>query len=576
MKRFIVGSTWDRTNRNGINNNFDYLFEGVKTMNNLNIKADATLLKADAVLMNAQNINQSNVDVQNQLDQIIVESGTSDAEVVQSRYSYNGEEFTTLKNRLDKRDKNLLTRIVNVVDFDVVGDGVADDTTAIQSALDYAKDNGGELFLPEATYLISSTLYLNGVTLRGNVSNIFVSGKGTIIKCATKDFKAVAQGSTSVRDIQFNISNIIIEDALVGLELNYVINSKYENIYVKNSDIAYKLGDKNSVGSMFNEFNNLYTRGCRIGIESDSKDFFNNNVFNNGYIQGTDYAAKISVTGGYGAVNNTFNNVELRSPLGRGLILHRSPNTILNNCYLEVGGNAVRVGINSSVVLKDCVYGMFESENTNGDEDLVFFEENASFSDIDGGRIFLNPQYEGKYFLGATSKDQYWKVNVIKNPVLSGTNTAPNFNRFRGEINKNIDMKTLDRFVDLKLNRHSIARGQNHYISDYNIIKNTEKIDGSKITLTKGYWSIDVTLKMDLGTSPATKYVYLRKNGTTFASETHVYNTPEHSLRKISLSKVEFFNEGDSFDVFVMFQEGDPTIDLLGGSQSFVTLKYLG
>src|SRR5699024_3639922 len=154
LKRLIVGSTWDRTNRNGINNNFDYLFEGVATMNNLNIKADATLLKADSLLINAQNSNQSNVDEQNQLDKIIVESGTSDAEVVQSRYSYNGEEFTTLKQRLDKREKNLLTRIVNAVDFGIVGDGVTDDTLALQNALDYAKNNGGELFLPEATYLI--------------------------------------------------------------------------------------------------------------------------------------------------------------------------------------------------------------------------------------------------------------------------------------------------------------------------------------------------------------------------------------------------------------------------------------
>src|SRR5699024_8513125 len=179
---------------NGINHDFDYVLKGVAEMNNLNIKADATLLKADVVLMNAQKINQSNVDVQNQLDNIILESGTSDAELVQARHSYNGEEFDTLKDRLDKRDKNLLTRVVNANDFGIVGDGIADDTVAIQSALDYARENGREVFLPSGTYLISSPLTLNGVSLYGNKGNIYTSGVGTIIKCATKDFSAIQQG----------------------------------------------------------------------------------------------------------------------------------------------------------------------------------------------------------------------------------------------------------------------------------------------------------------------------------------------------------------------------------------------
>lgn len=160
MKRFIVGSTWDRTNRNGINNNFDYLFEGVATMNNLNIKADATLLKADAVLLNAENINNNNVDVQNQLDNIILESGTSDAEIVQARLAGNGEEFTTLKERLDVRDKNLLSRDVNAIDFGIVGDGVADDSDALQAASDYAQSLGLDkaLFIPKGRYRTTKTV----------------------------------------------------------------------------------------------------------------------------------------------------------------------------------------------------------------------------------------------------------------------------------------------------------------------------------------------------------------------------------------------------------------------------------
>ena len=135
MKRFIVGSTWDRTNRNGINNNFDYLFNGVATMNNLNIKADATLLKADAVLLNAENINNNNVNVQNQLDNIILESGTSDAEVIQARTDFLGDTFPLLKDRLNNKEKSLLSRGANVIDFGAVGDGVTDDTQAFKDAL---------------------------------------------------------------------------------------------------------------------------------------------------------------------------------------------------------------------------------------------------------------------------------------------------------------------------------------------------------------------------------------------------------------------------------------------------------
>src|SRR5699024_5149429 len=155
LKRFIVGSTWDRTNRNGINNNFDYLFNGVATMNNLNIKADATLLKADAVLMNAQNINQSNVDVQNQLDNIILESGTSDAEVVQSRTDSNGNTFPLLKDRLNNIDKSILSRGINLMDFGAKGDGVSDDTEYFKQ---FISDENKNKYIPQGEFLITEPI----------------------------------------------------------------------------------------------------------------------------------------------------------------------------------------------------------------------------------------------------------------------------------------------------------------------------------------------------------------------------------------------------------------------------------
>ena len=46
----------------------------------------------------------------------------------------------------------------NVRDFGAVGDGLADDTAAIQSALDSCKSTGGTVFFPEGTYVITAYL----------------------------------------------------------------------------------------------------------------------------------------------------------------------------------------------------------------------------------------------------------------------------------------------------------------------------------------------------------------------------------------------------------------------------------
>ena len=45
---------------------------------------------------------------------------------------------------------------VNVKDFGAVGDGVTDDTAAIQAALDHVAANGGTLYFPAGTYLSDS------------------------------------------------------------------------------------------------------------------------------------------------------------------------------------------------------------------------------------------------------------------------------------------------------------------------------------------------------------------------------------------------------------------------------------
>jgi hypothetical protein len=63
-----------------------------------------------------------------------------------------------------------LAQTVSVTDFGAVGDGVTDDSSAIQAAIDSLDlQNGGLLYLPQGTYVIDAPLILpNGVSLIGS------------------------------------------------------------------------------------------------------------------------------------------------------------------------------------------------------------------------------------------------------------------------------------------------------------------------------------------------------------------------------------------------------------------------
>jgi hypothetical protein len=68
--------------------------------------------------------------------------------------------------------ENRFADVVNVKDFGSVGDGVTDDTAAIQAAIN-STVNGGIVFCPRGTYYIASDLWVKtGVTLQGLLSSV--------------------------------------------------------------------------------------------------------------------------------------------------------------------------------------------------------------------------------------------------------------------------------------------------------------------------------------------------------------------------------------------------------------------
>ena len=111
---------------------------------------------------------------------------------------------------------NRFADVVNVKDFGAVGDGVADDTDAIQAAFNFVPASGGEVIIPKGTYILSSTLNISNKPI-----SIFGAGIGISILKWTGvgmvgqngiNYTNTAQQSFTMQDLTFkafpNPSNI--------------------------------------------------------------------------------------------------------------------------------------------------------------------------------------------------------------------------------------------------------------------------------------------------------------------------------------------------------------------------------
>lgn len=134
-----------------------------------------------------------------------------------------------------------LRQTVSVKDFGAVGDGVADDTVAIQAALD--NSTGRKLLFPKGTYLISSELVIQNIT----AFSIEGESEATTIKAS-----AVIAGSC----LQiFNVSTFTVR--------NISFDSDFKANYVVTVDTNNAPGLR---PSGFSFYNVRFTRGVIAGL----------------------------------------------------------------------------------------------------------------------------------------------------------------------------------------------------------------------------------------------------------------------------------------------------------------------
>ena len=223
---------------------------------------------------------------------------------------------------------------VNVKWFGAKGDGIVDDTVAIQAAIDYVNlKKGGEVYLPSGTFSMSNTLILKeNVHLKGSFSTSWDTSNGTILKNSTTDVIHIGDSNNlqgfglSFITIQGNISNI-------GLRT-------YNGA---NDILLYKISIHN----------------CSSGVIIDrSWTLDANRVATHSCINGFEF---VDSSSGGGMTSLTFNNcgVYNSSGIGWNFIDDGVEYSSLYNCFVD----GASVGINYSAASRSISFYNFGFES---------------------------------------------------------------------------------------------------------------------------------------------------------------------------------------------------------------------
>jgi hypothetical protein len=359
--------------------------------------------------------------------------------------------------------------LVSVADFGAVGDGVTDDTTAIQNAIAWlaGRSNGGGLLIPEKTYKCLSTLNITS-------SNIWLMGMSW----------------ASVLDLHGNpgisCSGAISQTVAMNLTLSSLVTSndliKFVGDYnsIRFSDVRFINGNNGiniSSGSGTNGVYGIYGQGCFM---SGQKVAINIVPLTQGYanahwIAGFEfynYQQAIVDNGGFGIFINQcrFERTQVVAGASYHFNLSNLSKIVVENCWIEESSNSppaifLIAGSCSQVSIKDNYF------TTNG---VQILNSSASATVFDDNEVSIAGTITTVVDFGAASN-----VRCRGNSV-NGTAVVTNVFNGAGNITQDIGPNAISGITATGNYTGGLRdrRGQNKCFGNYN---------GSTQTLAKSY-----------------------------------------------------------------------------------------
>jgi hypothetical protein len=340
---------------------------------------------------------------------------TNSMDAANVSYTPEGGSNAAVTNVQDK-----LRQYVSVKDFGAVGDGVTDDTAAIQNAI----DTGKKVWIPAGTYLFS-TLTANGV----GTATVFLSGEGTdsVLKTTVAANTAFTFGVNTV-----GIEGIVLENFLLqgnstnnagiqfGSAITYAAYVKMKNVIIQGftKTNAYAIG----IGSLQElDGENVLMRNNYINIYKLS----------GGYCTATTFRGK----GGYIGLA-TYRGVDLTNPVQNISFIDM---VIENNAYEAI----YSAGNNSVITVQNCY---FEANAATGGDAQVVVTAGA-LPEYSATLILTNNWFSDT---GSSVKnlklDWAWNCTIVSNAGIlasGGVETTANTSAYFGYNNAGVTLATL-------------------------------------------------------------------------------------------------------------------------------------
>jgi parallel beta-helix repeat protein len=388
-------------------------------------------------------------DYQGQIDQLVIE-GDSSVEAAQARVDKDGKTYTTLKARLDWYDEEFDVRGVNVKKYGAIGDGLIDDTIAIQNALNAENI----VIIPKGDFKVKDLTLKTGqqLLISGNL-NYDPASSGSMITASSLDGVGIygfggtlnGNGNDTATSITLaGCTNSIVKGLRIKTFLNKGISlNNCDGVIVSENNVSGGSGTSGAGISVFGAtcyrctVTNNVVDGNRIGISVNGGGYhtINSNtcdanalsgIMLDGIVTGSGDGTKHSTVKG-NVITNCSNSGYGGIYLGNG----SSYNDISNNISSKNARSGIRFSAGSGFAL----YGNILSNNILRENSYHGVEMSYGYQTIIAGNSIYNNTQRG--IVGSYSDNCKISDNIIRGNTQQGIfwqsgNTSINDNQATG------------------------------------------------------------------------------------------------------------------------------------------------